>query len=65
MSTFLTIDEMADVLRVPKSWLYGVTRKKGKGTIPMIRVGKYIRFEEDKVLEWIGRQQGNADDFGT
>lgn len=58
MTDLLKPREMADVLRTPLSWLYSQTRKKGKNTIPMIRVGKYIRFEKDKVLEWI--QNGGA-----
>ncbi len=61
MTDLLTPDEMAAILRVPRSWLYDRTRrtrKKGKPTIPITRVGKYIRFEKDKVLEWI--QNGGA-----
>ncbi|OEU64729.1 MAG: hypothetical protein BBJ57_04005 [Desulfobacterales bacterium PC51MH44] len=58
MTDLLKPREMADVLRTPLSWLYSQTRKKGKNTIPMIRVGKYIRFEKNKVLEWI--QNGGA-----
>lgn len=53
-----TPKEMADVLKTPLSWIYSQTRKKGKNTIPLIRAGKYIRFEKEKVLEWI--QNGGA-----
>jgi excisionase family DNA binding protein len=58
MADFLTPGEMAKALRTPLSWIYSQTRKKGKNTIPMTRVGKYIRFEREKVLEWI--QNGGA-----
>jgi len=58
MTDFLTPDEMAEILRTPLSWIYSQTRKKGKNTIPMTRVGKYIRFEREKVLRWI--QDGGA-----
>lgn len=53
-----TPTEMAEMLRVPVSWLYARTRQKGTNKIPMIRIGKYMRFEKDKVLEWI--QKGDA-----
>ena len=53
---FLTVDELAENLKVPKSWLYSRTRETGPGTIPRIRVGKYIRFEKDKVMDWLKEQ---------
>lgn len=51
----LTIDEMALLLKVPLSWLYSRTRIKG-GDFPVIRVGKYCRFNPDAVLAWITKQ---------
>lgn len=54
---FLTIDEMAEALKVPKSWLYSRTRQTGPGAIPMIKVGKYIRFLEADVMDWLKRKQ--------
>jgi len=53
---FLTISELADVLKVKKSFLYSRTRETGPGSIPRLRVGKYIRFELDKVLNWLKSQ---------
>jgi excisionase family DNA binding protein len=53
----LTLDELAQKLKIRKSWLYVRTREKGKGTIPKIKVGKYIRFDEAKVIEWLKRKQ--------
>ncbi len=55
-----TIDEMEDRLKVKKSWLYGKTRLKGKGRIPCLRVGKYIRFFENEVIDWLKNQQRDA-----
>jgi len=54
---FLTVDEMAAVLRVPKSWIYARSRQTGPGTIPRIKVGKYLRFVESDVMEWLEQQQ--------
>ena len=51
-----TIDEMADRLKVKRSWLYGKTRLKGEGQIPCLRVGKYLRFFEDEVMNWLKKQ---------
>jgi len=56
MTELLTADEMAEKLKVPLSWIYSHTRQTGPGTIPRIKVGKYLRFDEAKVMEWLERQ---------
>lgn len=58
MPEFLTIHEIASRLRVPISWVYSRTRRRTENTIPYIRVGKYLRFEEAEVLEWLRKQNG-------
>jgi len=50
-----TLDEMAAILRVPKSWLYGKTRLRGEDGIPHVRIGKYIRFRPRVVIAWAER----------
>jgi len=55
---FLTVDELAEILKTPKSWVYGKSRETGPGAIPRIRVGKYLRFELNKVMDWLKKQQG-------
>lgn len=52
----LTIDELAESLRVKKSWLYARTRETGSDAIPRLRVGKYIRFKLSDVMEWLKQQ---------
>jgi excisionase family DNA binding protein len=54
---FLTINELAQRLKVPKSWLYARTRERGEGVIPKIKVGKYIRFDEAAVIGWLKGKQ--------
>ena len=54
---FLTVDELAEQLKVPKSWIYGQTRQTDTGAIPRIRVGKYLRFRLDDVMAWLEKQQ--------
>ena len=58
MKSLKTVGEMADILRVSKSWLYRRTRQKGKDAIPMVRVGGFIRFEPDKLFAWIREGRG-------
>jgi len=57
MEEFLTVDELAEKLKVPKSWVYGYTRQTGPESIPKIMVGKYIRFRLDEVMGWIEKRQ--------
>ena len=56
----LTIDELAEVLKVPKSWCYSRTREIGPGTIPRIKVGKYLRFKMEDVMNWLEKQQSEG-----
>jgi excisionase family DNA binding protein len=56
----LSVDELAESLRVPKSWVYSRSRETGPDAIPRIKVGKYVRFELDKVLDWL-KKQGEAE----
>ncbi len=53
----LTVDELSTKLKVPKSWIYSRTRQIGPGTIPRIKVGKYIRFEFEQVLDYLNAKQ--------
>jgi excisionase family DNA binding protein len=56
---FLTVDELAETLKVPKSWIYSKTRETGQEAIPRVKVGKYIRFVESEVIDWLKRQNEN------
>ena len=47
------INSMAKKLDVPKSWLYFRTRTN---EIPHYKIGKYVRFDEAEVWEWIKKQ---------
>lgn len=55
----LTIDELAKILKVHKSWIYAKTRQTGPEAIPKFKVGKYIRFVESDVMDWL-RSQNKA-----
>ncbi len=52
----LTVEEVAEMLRVPKSWVYERTRRCVLGEqLPHVKLGKYLRFEKEAVLEFVGR----------
>lgn len=53
----LTPDELAEELKVPKTWVYSRTRETGPGSIPRIKIGKYLRFQIAEVMAWIRHQQ--------
>ena len=52
----LTISEISNRLKVGKSWIYRQTKRHGPGSIPRIKVGKYLRFNEAAVMAWITDQ---------
>jgi excisionase family DNA binding protein len=54
----LTIKEVAELLRVPVSWVYGRTRRRSIDRITGFRIGKYWRFQESEVRAWVERQRG-------
>jgi excisionase family DNA binding protein len=56
-NSLLTVRDVAELLRVPVSWVYERTRKRGQERIPGFRLGKYWRFREADVLAWIERQR--------
>ena len=56
---YLTVEELAQKLRVPKSWVYSQTRKTGAGSLPRIKLGKYLRFNWNQVQNWAREQSEN------
>ncbi len=51
-SSFLRVDEVAALLRVPKSWVYAQTQQLGPDSIPRYRAGRYLVFDPQEVLDW-------------
>ena len=58
VAELLTVQELAEKLKVKKSWVYSRTRETGPGAMPRISLGKYRRFKLQDVLEW-GEKQGS------
>ena len=48
--------EMAQILKVPVSWIYQRTRL-GCGAIPHVKVGKYVRFDPEEVIAFLRKQK--------
>jgi len=53
----LTVHEVAELLQVPTSWVYQRTRRRSSEQLPHLKLGKYLRFEEAAVAEFVRRQR--------
>lgn len=58
--SLLTVSEVAELLKVPVSWVYDRTRKRGLDRIPGFRLGKYWRFDAAEVRVWLERQRSGG-----
>jgi excisionase family DNA binding protein len=47
-SILLDADELAQILRVPRSWVYSHLRE-----LPVIRLGRYVRFRRSEVERFL------------
>ena len=56
-SELLTVRQVAELLQVPVSWVYGRMRKRSLERLPAYRLGKYWRFDRSEVLAWVARHQ--------
>jgi excisionase family DNA binding protein len=56
----LTVRDIAELLRVPMSWVYGRTRQRSSNRLPGFRLGKYWRFRAKDIQAWLERQKITA-----
>jgi len=56
----LTVADVAELLRVPVSWVYERTRTRSANRIPGFRLGKYWRFRKSDVSAWLDRQDAGV-----
>src|SRR5271155_2210923 len=59
----LTPEEVAARLKVPPSWVYEKTRTRCRNPIPCLRLGRYVRFDWNAVINWLSAasaQEKNA-----
>ena len=59
MARLLTAEEVAEMLRVPKSWVYRWGRE---GRLPTVELGRYRRYDERDVERWIEERKSNANE---
>ena len=52
MTRLLTAREVADRLGVTTAWVWALTRA---GRIPHVQLGRYRRFREEAIEEWVRR----------
>ena len=52
-SRYLTIDEVSELMHVPKSFIYRRTCRGHDDPIPSYRFGGHLRFQLDEIEEWI------------
>jgi excisionase family DNA binding protein len=57
----LTVQQVAELLQVPVSWVYGRMRKHSLEQLPAYRLGKYWRFDKEEILAWVVRHQANRE----
>ena len=55
LDALLTVEEVAALLKVPKSWIYCKTRQRGLERLPHVKLGKYLRFDEQAVRAFLQR----------
>lgn len=53
MERYITAQELSKVLNVPITWVWARARQ---GKIPFLRVGKYMRFDEAEVIEFLRKE---------
>ncbi len=56
----LNVHEIAELLHVPVSWVYGRMRKRCSERLPGYRLGKYWRFRKDEILAWVDCHCGGS-----
>ncbi|HEX2241493.1 MAG TPA: helix-turn-helix domain-containing protein [Actinomycetota bacterium] len=60
-SRYLNIEQVADIMGVPKSFIYRRTARGHDDPIPHYRLGGHLRFKLDDVEEWIERHRNEPE----
>ncbi|MFC1799304.1 helix-turn-helix domain-containing protein [Candidatus Eisenbacteria bacterium] len=60
MERLLTVKDLSVLLKVPESWIYARTAPSTENAIPHMRVGKYIRFTESEVWEYLRKVRADG-----
>jgi excisionase family DNA binding protein len=54
VTPLLTAEEVAEMLRMPKSAIYAMTRE---GQLPTVRLGRYYRYRSEAIRQWVEEQE--------
>jgi len=57
LSRLLDAQDVADLLGVPKTWVYAQTRR---GTIPSVKLGRYSRYRREAIVSWVEANEAAA-----
>jgi excisionase family DNA binding protein len=52
-AVLLDADEVAQILRAPRSWVYGHLKE-----LPVIRLGRYVRFRRSEIERFLEKRSG-------
>jgi predicted DNA-binding transcriptional regulator AlpA len=59
LDTLLTVEDVAAILKVNRSWVYEHTRSRGtprSERLPSIKIGKYLRFEARAIRAYLEKK---------
>ena len=62
VNEILTLEETAELLRIPRSSVYKLARE---GKIPAQKVGRHWRFHRETLINWISGQGSLGDNPGA
>jgi excisionase family DNA binding protein len=62
LDELLTVDDVAALLKVSRSWVYEHTRRRvpRMERLPFVKIGKYVRFQPNALREYLTRCSGIA-----
>jgi len=49
-SQYLTVEELCQLLKLKKSYIYDLTYRK---KIPFIKIGRHLRFDLEEIQKWL------------
>lgn len=56
----LTVDEVAQMLRVPASWVYARTSGESADKLPFLKIGRHLRFRRAEIEHWLESCERNG-----
>lgn len=57
----LTVEEVAQFLKVPASWVYEHCRKQVSDPLPHVKLGKYLRFSRSDLARYLEKLRRGLD----